>query len=56
MAERRDHDRRVHFEHAFDRLLAVKLERVEATDRKAKKPRIVESHGEAPEQYPDWDE
>lgn len=28
MAERRGHDRSVQFEHAFDRLLAVKLERV----------------------------
>jgi len=28
MAERRGHDRSVQFAHAFDRLLAVKLERV----------------------------
>jgi hypothetical protein len=28
MAERRGHDRNVRFEHAFDRLLTVKLERV----------------------------
>ena len=28
MAERRGHDRSVQFEHAFDRLLAVKLEQV----------------------------
>jgi hypothetical protein len=35
---------------------AVKLEKVEATDLKTKKPRVLESHGEAPEQYPDWDE
>jgi Plasmid pRiA4b ORF-3-like protein len=36
----------------------IKLERVEPSDAKArsKKPRILESHGEAPEQYPDWDE
>jgi hypothetical protein len=34
----------------------VKLERVEATDTKSKKPRILESHGKAPEQYPNWDE
>ena len=30
MAERRGHDRNVYFEHAFDRLLAVKLEQVYA--------------------------
>jgi site-specific DNA recombinase len=30
MAERRGHDRSVQFEHAFDRLLAVKLEQVYA--------------------------
>ena len=34
----------------------VKLERIEPANPKAKKPRILESHGEAPEQYPDWDE
>ena len=28
MAERRSHDRSVQFQHAFDRLLAVKLEQV----------------------------
>jgi hypothetical protein len=36
---------------------AVKLERIEPTVvKKAKGPRILESHGEAPPQYPDWDE
>ena len=34
----------------------VKLERIEAADPKSKKPRILESHGKAPEQYPSWDE
>ena len=34
----------------------VKLERIEAPGAKDKAPRIVESHGEAPEQYPNWDE
>ena len=28
MAERRSHDRSIQFQHAFDRLLAVKLEQV----------------------------
>jgi hypothetical protein len=35
---------------------AVKLERIEPPAGKGKKPRILESHGEAPEQYPNWDE
>ena len=30
----------------------VKLERIEPPGAKAKKPRILESHGKAPEQYP----
>jgi hypothetical protein len=34
----------------------VKLERIEATNSKAKKPRLLESHGEPPEQYLNWDE
>ncbi len=38
----------------------VKLVRVEQTDAKAKakdkKPRILETHGEAPPQYPNWDD
>ena len=34
----------------------VKLEAVEESKSKSKKPRILESHGEAPQQYPDWDE
>jgi Plasmid pRiA4b ORF-3-like protein len=35
----------------------IKLERIEPpVSKKAKKPRILESHGEAPPQYPDWDE
>ena len=32
----------------------VKLERIEPAGR-IKKPRIVESHGKAPEQYPQWE-
>lgn len=34
----------------------VKLERVEPPHAKVKAPRIVESHGKAPEQYQSWDE
>ena len=34
----------------------VTLERIEPSNRKIKKPIILESHGEAPEQYPSWEE
>lgn len=34
----------------------VKLERIDPPDRKVKRPRVLESHGEAPEQYPGYDE
>ena len=34
----------------------VKLERIDPADKKIKGPVLLESHGEAPEQYPDWDE
>jgi hypothetical protein len=34
----------------------VKLERIEPPGAKAKRPRILESHGKAPPQYPDWEE
>lgn len=34
----------------------VKLESIEKPGAKIKTPRIVESHGNAPEQYPSWDE
>jgi hypothetical protein len=33
---------------------SVKLERIEPEER-LKEPRVLESHGEAPEQYPSWD-
>ena len=33
----------------------IKLERVDPPGGKAKAPRILESHGKAPEQYPDWE-
>jgi hypothetical protein len=33
-------------------LFDVKLERIDPPDPKVKKPVILESHGEAPEQYP----
>ncbi len=34
----------------------VKLERIDPPDRKVKKPAILETHGESPEQYPNWDD
>ncbi len=34
----------------------VKLEAIEPPEVKIKPPRILESHGRAPEQYPGWDE
>lgn len=38
----------------------VKLERIDPVNRKIKKPVILETHGEAPDQYPmsdeEWDE
>jgi len=34
----------------------VKLDRIDPPDPKLKTPRILESHGKAPEQYPDWDD
>ena len=37
----------------------VKLEGIEKVDPKMSKPKIVESHGKAPQQYPgseEWDE
>ena len=34
----------------------VKLERIDPVNRKIKKPVILETHGEAPEQYPMSDE
>ncbi len=34
----------------------VKLETIEPPEAKIEAPRILEEHGKAPEQYPDWDE
>lgn len=34
----------------------VKLERVEPAEAKIKQPKVIEKHGKAPEQYPNWDE
>jgi len=34
----------------------VKLERIDPVDEKIKGPVMLESHGEAPDQYPEWDE
>ncbi|MGO9812649.1 MAG: IS1096 element passenger TnpR family protein [Isosphaeraceae bacterium] len=36
-------------------LFTIKLERVESPGAKVKAPRILESHGTAPAQYPDWE-
>lgn len=35
---------------------AVKLEKIEETSQRGKKPRLLETHGQAPEQYPNWDD
>ena len=37
-------------------LFDVKLERIDPPSPRMKKPRVLESHGKAPEQYPSWDE
>jgi hypothetical protein len=34
----------------------IKLEKIEPVGLKAKKPRILESHGKSPKQYSDWDD
>ncbi len=35
----------------------VTLERIDPPDARTRtRPRILESHGKAPEQYPNWDE
>ena len=34
----------------------VNLERIDPAERRMRKYRILESHGEAPEQYPSWDD
>jgi hypothetical protein len=34
----------------------VKLERIDPPNKRMKKPRVLEKHGEAPEQYPNWDD
>ncbi len=34
----------------------VVLERIEPVNPKIRAPKVMESHGEAPEQYPSWDE
>jgi len=35
-------------------IFTVKLDRIEHPDAKLKAPRILESHGKAPDQYSDW--
>jgi hypothetical protein len=44
------------FDFGEDWRFEVRLERVDPPDPKIKKPVIVESHGKAPQQYPNWDE
>jgi hypothetical protein len=34
----------------------VRLERIDPPDKKLKAPRVLESHGKAPQQYPNWEE
>lgn len=34
----------------------VALERIDPVDPDVQKPVVLESHGEAPEQYPSWEE
>ena len=34
----------------------IKLERIEPVDASLKQPKVIESHGEAPDQYPNWEE
>jgi len=34
----------------------IKLDRIEPPETKLKARRILESHGSAPDQYPDWDD
>jgi hypothetical protein len=33
----------------------IKLERIDPPGKRRAKPKVVESHGKAPKQYPDWD-
>jgi hypothetical protein len=44
------------FDFGEDWRFEVRLERVDPTDPKLQKPVLVESHGKAPQQYPNWDE
>jgi hypothetical protein len=34
----------------------VQLEGIDPADPKVRRPKVLETHGEAPEQYPRWDE
>jgi Plasmid pRiA4b ORF-3-like protein len=45
-----------HFDFGDDWMFDVKLEEIRPPDPKLKKPKLLESHGKAPKQYPDWDE
>ena len=45
-----------HFDFGDNWKFAVKLERIEPPGARIKAPRIMESHGKAPEQYPSWDD
>jgi hypothetical protein len=44
------------FDFGDDWRFEVRLERIDPTDPKIKKPTIVASHGQAPQQYPNWEE
>jgi hypothetical protein len=45
----------LHYDFGDDWRFAVKLDRIEPPGAKIKAPKILEKHGKAPEQYPDWD-
>jgi hypothetical protein len=34
----------------------IELERIDPPNAKIKKPRVLESHGKAPQQYRDWND
>lgn len=45
-----------HFDFGDDWKFQVLLEQIEPPNTKVKKSKLLESHGKAPKQYPDWDE
>ncbi|MDB5333786.1 MAG: hypothetical protein JWP03_4937 [Phycisphaerales bacterium] len=45
-----------HFDFGDDWKFDMELEKIDPPSPKLKKPKLIESHGKAPEQYPNWDE